>query len=139
MTEKRLSYQVKYRVIYADTDKMGIAYHGNYLRWFEIGRSELFRSLGLTYKQIETRGNVYLPVLEAYCKYRAPAQYDDVLTIDTTLDRSVKGGMKFEYRIIGEDEQTIVAEGYTRHAFVDNQGRIVRPPGFLKELLDRFG
>ncbi len=123
------------RVIYGDTDNMGVAYHGNYLRWFEIGRAEMFRSLGLTYKTIESRG-VYLPVSEAYCKYKSPARYDDLLVIETAIDDSVRGGVKFNYTVSSEDGGKIFAKGYTKHACVDDKGRVVRPPAFLKTIID---
>lgn len=122
------------RVIYGDTDRMGHAYYGNYLRWFEIGRTELFRALGLSYKAIEERG-IYLPVSECRAKYASPARYDEVIVIETTVDATVKGGIKFDYRIFREDGRTLLAEGFTKHAFVDQGGRVVRPPQFIRELM----
>ncbi|MEE9495817.1 MAG: thioesterase family protein [Desulfobacterales bacterium] len=122
------------RVIYGDTDKMGSAYNANYFRWFEIGRTELLRSLGLTYKAIETKG-LFLPVSEAFCKYIAPVIYDDILQIETALDTRIKGGMKFDYTIFSEDGEKILAKGYTKHACVDRNGRVVRPPEFLVKLI----
>jgi acyl-CoA thioester hydrolase len=122
------------RVIYGDTDRMGHAYYGNYFRWFEIGRTELFRALGLSYKAIEERG-IYLPVSECRAKYASPARYDDVIVIETTVDATVKGGIKFDYRIYREDGRTLLAEGFTKHAFVDQTGRVVRPPEFIRELM----
>ena len=86
------------RVIYGDTDRMGQAYYGNYFRWFEVGRTELFRAVGLPYKEIEERG-FFLPVSECRAKYHTPALYDEVLVIETAVDDSVKGGIKFDYRI----------------------------------------
>jgi acyl-CoA thioester hydrolase len=130
-----ITHKTTYRVIYGDTDKMGIAYHANYLRWFEIGRSEMFRSFGVTYKAIEAKG-VLLPVSEAYCKFLFPAQYDDVLVINTSVDNNFKGGIKFVYTIDDEDGQKILAKGYTKHACVDNNGRLIRPPKFLTELIE---
>ena len=122
------------RVIYGDTDKMGFAYNANYFRWFEIGRTELLRSLGLTYKAVETKG-ISLPVSEAFCKYIAPVIYDDILQIETTLDTRIKGGMKFDYNIFSEDGEKILAKGYTKHACVDRNGRVVRPPEFLVKFI----
>ncbi len=113
---------------------MGFAYYSNYLRWFEMGRTEFFRYLGLTYKEIEKKG-IFLPVSKVYCKYLYPAHYDDVLIIETSLDTSVKGSMKFNYRILSEDGNTILAKGETRHAFTDYSGRVVRPPKLLTELI----
>lgn len=126
------------RVIYGDTDRMGHAYYGNYFRWFEIGRTEMFRSVGLSYKAIEERG-FYLPVSECRAKYASPARYDDVIVIETSLDATVKAGIKFDYRIYREDGCTLLAEGFTKHAYVDQSGRVVRPPAFMRELIGRFG
>jgi acyl-CoA thioester hydrolase len=131
-----LTYKTKCRVIYGDTDKMGFVYHANYFRWFEAGRSELFRNLGLSYKAIETEG-VYLPVSEVHCKFISPSQYDDILVIETSLDRSLKAGLKFDYRILSENGRKILAEGYTKHAFVDRNGRLLRPPEFLIKLIEK--
>jgi acyl-CoA thioester hydrolase len=129
-----LTHKTKCRVIYGDTDKMGFVYHANYFRWFEAGRSELFRHLGLSYKAIETEG-VYLPVSEAHCKFNSPSQYDDTLVIETSLDTSVKASLKFNYRIFSENGKDILAEGYTKHAFVDRNGRLLRPPEFIIKLI----
>jgi acyl-CoA thioester hydrolase len=129
-----ISHTTSYRVIYGDTDNMGVAYYANYLRWFEIGRTELFRFLGMTYHAIENHG-IYLPVSEATCKYIAPARYDDLLTIETTLDASVKGGMKFNYQVLNEANEKILATGHTHHAFIDENGKVVRPPKFLRQLI----
>ena len=124
------------RVIYADTDKMGFVYHANYFRWFEIGRTDLFRAVGLPYTTIEEKG-IFLPVSEVYCKFTASAQYDDLLIIETTVDSKVKGVLKFDYRILSEDGKKNIAKGYTKHPCLDNNGRIVRPPKFLVEHIIR--
>ncbi|MCG6894375.1 MAG: acyl-CoA thioesterase [Desulfobacteraceae bacterium] len=120
------------RVIYADTDTMGYAYHANYLRWFEIGRTELFRSVGLPYREIERRGT-FLPVSEAHCRFQSPVRYDDLLIVETTVDPKVRGGMKFDYRLLVEGDERLCATGYTRHACVGADGRVSRPPAFLME------
>ena len=124
------------RVRYGDTDRMGYAYYANYLRWFEIGRSELFRALGMTYREIEEKG-IFMPVAEAYCRYLSPVRYDDPLVIETTLDAAVRGTMKFDYRLLGEDLIAVFAEGYTRHPCVTAEGRVVRPPEFLRDVIAR--
>lgn len=113
---------------------MGYAYYGNYFRWFEIGRNELFRFLGLTYKSVEDQG-IFLPVSEAHCKYSQPARYDDLIIVETTLDLRVKAGLKFDYRVLSEDGRALLAQGYTIHACVNRQGKVVRPPAFLKEVI----
>jgi len=129
------SHQTNYRVIYGDTDNMGIAYHANYFRWFEIGRTEMLRHLGMTYKAIEKKG-YFSPVADVRCRFMAPVHYDDILIIETTLDDTVRGGLKFDYGIFSEDGGTSFARGYTRHACLDLTGRVVRPPHFLRELFD---
>jgi acyl-CoA thioester hydrolase len=129
-----VAYRTTCRVIYGDTDRMGQAYYGNYFRWFEIGRTEFFRALGLAYREIEERG-ILLPVSETHAKYSAPAFYDETIVIETAVDPSVRAGIKFDYRIFREDGRTLLAEGYTKHAFVDASGRVVRPPAFIRELI----
>jgi acyl-CoA thioester hydrolase len=131
------SLRTSYRVIYGDTDNMGIAYYANYLRWFEIGRTELLRAWGITYKEIEARG-IFLPVSEAHCKYVTPAEYDEILLIEATLDSEVKAGLKIDYRITSQDGNTLHATGYTRHPFLNRDGRVVRPPDFMRALLRRL-
>jgi acyl-CoA thioester hydrolase len=129
-----LSFTTRYRVIYGDTDTMGIAYHANYLRWFEMGRNELFRHLGLPYKEVEARG-LTLPVSEVKCKYHHPARYDDVIAIHTTVNTGFRAGLQFDYTITNEDRSVTHTTGYTRHAFVNPAGKVVRPPAFIRELI----
>ena len=124
------------RVIYGDTDNMGQAYYGNYFRWFEIGRTELFRALGIAYAWVESQG-IFLPVAEAYWKYSMPARYDDLLMIETSLDTRLKGAIKFDYRIFSEDEKTLLAQGHTKHACLNREGKVVRPPTFIKEVIEK--
>jgi acyl-CoA thioester hydrolase len=128
------SHRTSCRVIYADTDNMGQAYYGNYFRWFEIGRSEMFRALGLSYHAVEERG-IFLPVSEAYCKYTRPAKYDDLLVIETSLDTAIKAGIKFDYKIYSEDGKRILARGYTKHPCVNAAGKVVRPPDFIRKII----
>jgi acyl-CoA thioester hydrolase len=131
-----LSHSTSYRVIYGDTDNMGIAYHANYLRWFEMGRNELFRHLGMPYTQVEARG-LMLPVSEVKCKYITPARYDDVIIINTALNMEFRAGMQFDYTIASQDGSATHTTGYTRHAFVNDRGKVVRPPAFIRELIKR--
>lgn len=128
-----VSHQTSYRVIYGDTDNMGIAYHANYFRWFEIGRTEMLRDLGMTYKIIEKKG-YFFPVADVRCRFMTPVHYDDLLLIETTIDASVRGGLKFDYGIFSQDSRKAFAKGYTKHACLDPTGHVVRPPDFLKEL-----
>jgi acyl-CoA thioester hydrolase len=128
------THTTTYRVIYGDTDNMGVAYHANYLRWFEIGRAEMFRAFGLTYKTIEARG-IMLPVSEVQCKFVSPVKYDDLITIEASIDSSIKGGIKFNYRILSEDQSQVHARGFTLHACLNGDGRVIRPPKFLMETI----
>ncbi len=121
------------RVIYGDTDQMGVVYYANYLRYFEAGRNELIRARGLRYRDFETRFGLRLPVAEAQVRYRAPARYDDLLTVETSLAEVKRASARFGYRIVRGGE--IVATGHTVHACVDLEGRIRRmPPELLARL-----
>lgn len=106
---------------------MGIVYHTNYIKWFEIGRTELLRKIGLIYAQIESQG-YNLPVMEAYCHYLLPARYDQILMVETELDYLKRASMKFNYTIWDEDMKKALVEGYTVHACTNHQGKIVRIP-----------
>ena len=112
-------------VRYAETDMMGVVYHANYLPWFEVGRTTLLKEMGLSYRQLETDG-YRLPVLEVSAKFSRPAVYDDTLTIVTTLREKPLLRIRLEYEVRrGED---LLATGFTVHAFIDREGRPVRPP-----------
>jgi acyl-CoA thioester hydrolase len=131
---RKLTHCTPYRVIYGDTDTMGVAYHANYLRWFEIGRTELFRYLGMPYREIEARG-LMLPVSEVQCKYLNPARYDDLIIIEATVNVGFRAGMQFDYAITSQDRSVTHTTGYTRHAFVNGRGKVVRPPAFIRDLI----
>jgi acyl-CoA thioester hydrolase len=113
------------RVRYAETDQMGIVYYANYLVWFEIGRVELLRSLGLAYSQLETDHQCILPVIEATCRYKSPARYDDQILIETRPSLLRSSVVKFAYRILRKapegEESTLLAEGETVHVVCDDQ------------------
>lgn len=112
-------------VRYAETDMMGIVYHANYLPWFEIGRTTLLKEQGLPYRELEAQG-YRLPVLEISAKYQRPAVYDDTLTIITTLKEKPLLRIKLSYEVRRGHE--LLATGESSHAFVDLQGKPVRPP-----------
>jgi len=97
----------------------------------------MFRYLGMPYKSIESRG-FFLPLSEIYCKFNSPSQYDDILLIETSLNTSIKASMQFNYQIFSEDGSKLLAEGYTKHACVDTNGRVVRPPKFLIEVIEKY-
>jgi acyl-CoA thioester hydrolase len=113
------------RVRYAETDQMGIVYYANYLVWFEIGRVELLRSLGLAYSQLEIDHDCILPVVNASCRYRSPARYDDQILIETRPSLLRGTVIKFAYRILRKapegEEPTLLAEGETVHVVCDDQ------------------
>ncbi|HOG15985.1 MAG: Acyl-CoA thioester hydrolase YbgC [Syntrophaceae bacterium PtaU1.Bin231] len=122
----------KVRVIYADTDAMGIVYHANYIRWFEIGRNELFREMGMVYADMETAG-YHLPVTKVFCHYLKPARYDQVLCIESWIDCLRRASVRFEYAIWDEQRRDRLAEGYTVHACTNREGRVRRFPAFMLE------
>ena len=121
MIEARTQVTVRY----AETDMMGVVYHGNYLPWFEVGRTNLLKELGLPYRQLEEAG-FRLPVLEVAARYLRPAVYDDTVTIVTRLHDRPLLRIRLEYEVKRGEE--LLATGHTVHAFIDREGRPVRPP-----------
>jgi acyl-CoA thioester hydrolase len=110
------------RVRYAETDQMGVAYYANYFVWCEIGRVEYLRQLGFDYKQMELEENCHIPVVEARCRYKAPARYDDLLTIETRVAHLRSSVIQFSYRLLRAPdggEPVLLAEAETVHVFVD--------------------
>lgn len=122
------------RVRYAETDQMGIAYHGNYFAWFEVGRTDLLRGLGLTYRELEADG-LRLPVIETQVLFLRPALYDDMLEVRTRLAQMGGASLSFEYEVRREDSDTPLATGTTLHAAVDRDGRPRRLPKQIRSLL----
>ena len=120
------------RVRYAETDQMGVAYHANYFVWFEVARTDWLRTFGVTYRDLEAEG-YFLPVIEAHCGYRTSARYDDDLRITATARLVSAVRVAFDYEITGPS--AIVATGHTVHATLDRQGRPVRVPARVKELM----
>jgi acyl-CoA thioester hydrolase len=120
-----MSVTTEVRVRYAETDQMGIVYYANYLVWFEIGRVEVLRTLGLSYRMLELEHQCILPVAEARCRYRSPARYDDQILIETRPALLRGSVLKFAYRILRKaakgQEPTLLAEGETVHVVCDGQ------------------
>ncbi len=114
--------EAKVRVRYKETDQMGMAYHANYLVWFEVGRTELMRKVGMPYAEFEKSG-LFLPVLKVFCEYKHAVSYDDLLTIITRLDQLGNVRLTFHYEI--RKEEKLHASGYTEHAFINMKGRPV--------------
>ena len=132
-----LQSRTQVTVRYAETDMMGVVYHGNYLPWFEIGRTTLLKEFGVPYRQLEADG-FFLPVLELQAKYHRPAVYDDTVTVITTLREKPGVRITLEYEIRRDD--TLLVTGKTIHAFIDRQGRPARPPtSFTEKMNTLFG
>ena len=110
--------EARVRVRYAETDQMGIVYHANYLVWFEVGRVELLRSLGLDYKRLEVEEECWIAVVEATVRYKAPARYDDELTIQTRVAGLRGPVVRFGYRIVRAEDGLLLCEGETVHVVV---------------------
>jgi len=125
------------RVRYADTDQMQVVYNGNYFTYFEVGRTELLRALGLPYSEFE-RSGTRLPVIESYCRFLNPARYDDLLTVETRMDTQPTARMRLDYRIYRKETSELLVEGFTVHAFQDIATlKPVRPPDRFLEALRR--
>jgi len=123
------------RVRYADIDRMGIAYHSNYLVWFEVGRTEWLRESGWTYREMEEHDGISLPVIEAHCEYRQPARYDDEIEIRTTAMVLSPVRIRFDYEARITATSTLAVTGYTVHAALGADGRPRRLPPRVLELL----
>lgn len=119
------------RVRYAETDGMGVLHHANYFVYFEEARTECLRQSGISYRDLEAKG-VYLVVAQASCKYRAPARYDDVLLIHTTVERVTAARIEHSYRVIRQADGALLAEAATTLACVDAEGRLQPIPEVLR-------
>jgi acyl-CoA thioester hydrolase len=121
------------RVIYGDTDQMGVVYYANYLRFFEAARNEFIRAKGLRYRDFEAEHGLLLPVVEASVKYKQPARYDDLVAVEISLGEARRASARFDYRIVRGEE--LLATGHTVHACVGLDGRVQRmPKGLLARL-----
>jgi acyl-CoA thioester hydrolase len=125
------------RVIYADTDAMGIVYHTNYIKWFEVGRNEIMRQLGLLYTEVEKQG-YNLPLTEVNCHYLRPAKYDQLLVVETMIDYITRVVVKFNYNIWDEHRKHLLTEGYTIHACTNAEGKVRRIPQLLLDLKTKY-
>lgn len=130
-----LQSTIDLRVRYAETDMMGIAYHGNYTAWFEMARIQMMDDIGYPYREMEQNG-FRLPVLEINIAYRKPVTFDDRVTVEATMAERPGLRLEIRYRVRCLEEMT--AEGFTRHAFINPHGRPVRPPARFVGLMDRF-
>ena len=128
------NYQFDVRVRYAETDQMGMVYHGNYAQYFEMGRVEWLRNTGISYKSMEESG-VMLPVVSLSMNYKKPARYDDVLTVKTFLKSQTSVKIEFDYEIYNQDNE-LLTTGNSVLVFVDiKSGRPTLPPDYVIEKL----
>ena len=139
--EKNPIYKTTIRVLYGDTDAGGVVYNANYLRYFEYGRTEMMREWVCSYREIEDRGLV-LPVTECFTRYKSPAFYDDLLTIETSIAELRKFTCRFNYKITrpntDNEKPTLIAKGYTIHAAVTRTGKLTRLPEDIMAKLEQL-
>jgi len=129
-------FEVSIRVIYGDTDQMGVVYYANYLRYFDQARSELFRFLGGSYRQMEEEG-LMLPVVEAQCRYKAPAHYDDLLKLKIWVEEMERARVTFAYELRRDKEEALLAKGKTIHVCMSKNGRVTRLPDSVVRLVQQ--
>jgi len=124
------------RIRYADTDQMKFVYNGKYLEFFEVGRTELIRDMGMSYKQMEEAGFM-LPLYDTYIRFHSPAYYDEIIEIESSMSSKPLAKLKIDYTIrVGE---RLIATGYTQHAFVSvATGKPVRSPELFNKLIDKY-
>jgi acyl-CoA thioester hydrolase len=133
-------YEATLRVRYAETDQMGVVYHSNYIIWFEVGRVEMLRQIGFTYREMEKQDGVHIAVVEARCRFKSPALYDDQIRIRTRLLNVRDSLLHFGYEIVRENEDLLLAEGETVHLVVDGDfKRIPLPEKYLLPFLKAAG
>lgn len=128
--------QHEYRVIFGDTDQMGIVYYGNYMRFFEGARAAYWRALGRTYKDL-VAWDVAMPVVEAHCTYKSPAYYEDILTIEVEVSELRSASLRFVYQV--RRGTAVLAEGFTRHGIVGANGRPKRIPDVMRDAIAHVG
>ena len=133
-------YETKLRVRYAETDQMGVVYHSNYIIWFEVGRVEMLRSLGFTYREMEKQDGTHIAVVDVRCRFKAPALYDDSITVRTRLLNVRDSLLHFGYEILREADGTLLAEGETVHLVVDAEfQRMPLPEKYRQRFLHAAG
>ncbi len=131
-------HTLQFRVRYSETDQMGTYYNSRPLEWFEMGRTELLRHLGLPYASLEARG-VFLPLVEARVEYLGRARYDDALEMESRLTFSGRARLRVDVAIKQAERAQAVARGHTVHAFADGEGRAIRPPAWFVQALAASG
>ncbi len=127
--------ETKIRVRYAETDQMGIVHHSNYYVWFELGRSEVCRAKGFSYREMEETEGALMVVAESYCRYKSPAFYDDLIIIKTKAERIRSRSIIFIYQIYRPTDKTILAEGKTVHIVTNKDKEICSLPSKYRKML----
>jgi acyl-CoA thioester hydrolase len=123
------------RVRYAETDQMGFVYHANHFVWFEVGRVELLRQLGFSYREMEQQEDCHLAVVEACCRYRAPALYDEEIIVRTRI-KNIRGSLvHFGYELLRAGSRELIAEGETRHFVIDAKNKVTILPEIYRKAL----
>jgi acyl-CoA thioester hydrolase len=126
----------EHRVSYGETDAMGVLYYGEYLHIFERARGQFLRERGMGYSVVEQRG-IILPVREAWCRYRVPAHYDDLLRVHCGVAEWRRASMLIVYEFWNADKSKLTAQGYTEHPMISREGRPVAVPEWFKELCEK--
>ena len=128
------------RVRYAETDQMGVVYHANHFIWFEVGRVELLRQLGFSYKEMEQQDNCFIAVVDARCRYKAPARYDDEIIVRTWLKNIRESAIHFGYELVRVEDGSLLAEGETTHIVADAQmQKTSLPEKYMKKFREATG
>ncbi len=130
-------FLTEYRVVYSDCDPFNVVYYANYFTLFERGRTELFRDMGIPYSTIEKQG-LYVPVSDTRCRYKRSARYDDLLSIESVVQEIKRARITIAYRILRNNRQELLAEGYTVHAFVNTEGKPRRIPAEIIEKIEAY-
>jgi acyl-CoA thioester hydrolase len=132
--------EVRIRVRYAETDQMGVVYHSNYFVWFEVGRVEFFRQLGFSYQEMESQDNCYIVVVDARCRYKAPARYDEEVLVRTFLKNIRESVIHFGYELSRVSDGLLLAEGETTHVVTDaDMKRRSIPEKYVEAFKDAMG
>lgn len=132
-------HDTKVRVRYAETDQMGVVYHANFLVWFEVGRVELMRALGVEYKKMEKEDDCHIVVADVACRYHHPAHYDEELRIRTRITESRNRLVRFSYEVFRDGDGTLLASGHTIHVICGSNGRPKLLPEKYRKIMVAMG
>jgi acyl-CoA thioester hydrolase len=132
-------HDARVRVRYAETDQMGVVYHANYLVWFEVGRVELMRALGVEYKKMEKEEDCHIVVADVHCRYHHPAHYDEELRVRTRIAESRNRLVKFSYELFRDPDGTLLANGHTIHIICGSNGRPKMLPEKYRKIMVAMG